>query len=71
MEGKVSDPNIQMILSLFPSHYATFEVIILIRLFYFLCFNIICSISITFVIDEARERVIQGEAMKNNQIELQ
>ena len=70
MEGKKSDPNIQMVLSFFPASYATFEVIILIRIFYFLCFNIICAISITFVFDETKERVIQGERMRQNQIEL-
>ena len=70
MEGKKSDPNIQMVLSFFPASYATFEVIILIRIFYFLCFNVICAISITYVIDETKERVIQGEKMRKNQIEL-
>ena len=59
-EGMKSDPNIQRLLSFFPKTYATFEVIVLLRIFYFLCFNIICSISLVYVIDEAKERVNKG-----------
>ena len=50
-----SNPNIQQLLSFFPKNYATFEVVILIRIFYFLCFNIISSASLVYVVDEAKE----------------
>jgi len=69
-EGKKSDPSIQMVLSLFPRNYATFEVITLIRIFYFLCFNIICAISLTYVQDESRMRVEYGERMRENQVKM-
>ena len=69
-EGMKSDPNIQRLLSFFPKTYATFEVIILLRIFYFLCFNIISSFSLVYVIDEAKERIKFGEEMKANQFKL-
>ena len=71
MEGKKSDPSIQALLGLFPRHYATFEVIMLIRIFYFLCFNIISAISITYVVDDVKERTALGHKMKENQDTLQ
>lgn len=69
-EGQKSDPNIQKLLSFFPKTYATFEVIVLLRLFYFFAFNVICSFSLVYVIDEAKERVKKGNEMKLNQIKL-
>ena len=69
-EGMKSDPNIQRLLSFFPKTYATFEVIILLRIFYFLCFNVISSFSLVYIIDEAKERIKLGEAMKANQLKL-
>ena len=59
-DGMKSDPNIQRLLSLFPKTYATFEVIILLRIFYFLCFNMISSFSLVYVVDEAKERIKMG-----------
>ena len=55
---------------MFPASYATFEVIILIRIFYFLCFNVISAISITFVLDETKERNRLAIIMKRNQDKL-
>ena len=65
-EGMKSDLNIQRLLSFFPKTYATFEVIILLRIFYFLCFNVISSFSLVYIIDEAKERIKMGEEMKVN-----
>ena len=65
-DGMQSNPNIQQILSFFPKSYATFEVVILIRIFYFLCFNIISSASLVYVVDEAKARTQKTEEMRKN-----
>jgi len=65
-EGQKSDPSVQRILSMFPQSYCTFEVILLARLVYFLIFNIVCSISITYMLDEDKERVRLSEEMEKN-----
>lgn len=69
-EGMKSDPNIQRLLSFFPKTYATFEVIVLLRIFYFLCFNIISTISLIYISDDGKERTKRGEQMKANQLKL-
>lgn len=55
---------------MFPQSYCTFEVIMLARIAYFLLFNIICSISVTYVLDDEKERVEKSEEMRLNQAEL-
>jgi len=69
-EGQKSDPSVQRILSMFPQSYCTFEVILLARMVYFLMFNIICSASITFVLNDDKERVRLGTEMTENQLKM-
>ena len=69
-DGMQSNPNIQQLLSFFPKNYATFEVVILIRIFYFLCFNIISSASLVYVVDEAKARSAKALEMRKNQVKL-
>lgn len=49
---------------MFPQSYATFEIIMVSRLVYFLLFNIICTISMTYVINDDKERVAKSEEMR-------
>ena len=51
---------------MFPSSYCTFEVVTVARLVYFLLFNVICSVSITYVLNDDKERVKKSEEMRNN-----
>ena len=69
-EGQKSDASVQRILSLFPSSYCTFEVVTVARLGYFLLFNLVCAISITYVLNDDKERIAKSEEMRNNQKEL-
>lgn len=69
-EGQKSDPSVQRILSMFPQSYCTFEVVMLARIVYFLVFNVVCSISVTYVLDEEKERVAKSEEMRINQAQL-
>jgi len=61
---------VQRILSLFPQSYCTFEVIILARIVYFLCFNLICSGSLTYVLNDENERVRLSQLMEKNMLKL-
>ena len=70
VEGKTSDPSIQSVVNLFPSTYATFELVILFRIFYFLLFNTIACGSLTFVQDPNKEKIILGDKMIEQQAEL-
>jgi hypothetical protein len=69
-EGQKSDPSVQRILSLFPQSYCTFEVIILARIVYFLLFNLVCSASLTYVLNDENERVRLSQLMEKNMIKL-
>lgn len=69
-EGQKSDPSVQRILSMFPQSYCTFEIIILARIIYFLLFNVICSASVTYVLDDDKERVRLGAQMTENQLKM-
>lgn len=62
-EGQKPDPSIQRMISFFPQSYTTFEIIILARIIYFLLFNIINAISITYVLNEDKERTIKTQEM--------
>jgi len=57
-------------LSLFPSSYCTFEVIILARIAYFLLFNLICSGSLTYILNDENERVRLSQLMEKNMLKL-
>ena len=57
-------------ISIFPSSYTTFEIIRLARIIYFLLFNIINAISITYVVNDDKERTIKGAEMQRNQAML-
>ena len=46
--GQKPDPAIQAITGFFPPCYTTCEIIILLRLFFFLCFSIINAFSLTY-----------------------
>lgn len=69
-EGQKSDPSIQRILSFFPQNYCTFEVIVLSRIVFFLLYNIICSVSLTYVLNDDKERERLSKAMEENQFKL-
>lgn len=60
----------QRILSIFPQSYCTFEVILLARMLYFLLFSIIASISITYVLNDDKERVRLANEMNVNQAKM-
>lgn len=62
-ENQKSDPSVQRILSLFPQSYCTFEVIMLSRILYFLLFNVISCISLTYVVNDEKERLLKSEEM--------
>ena len=64
------DQSVQQILEFFPASYTTFEVVTILRIFYFLCSNIISSTSFVFAVDEAEIRVKKAERMIKNQKEL-
>ena len=49
---------------MFPQSYATFEVVTVARLAYFLLFNTICAISITYVLNDDKERIAKSEEMR-------
>ena len=57
-------------ISIFPSSYTTFEIIRLARIIYFLLFNVINAISITYVVNDDKERTIKGAEMQRNQAML-
>ena len=57
-------------ISIFPSSYTTFEIIRLARIIYFLLFNVINAVSITYVINDDKERTIKGAEMQRNQAML-
>ena len=57
-------------ISIFPSSYTTFEIIRLARIIYFLLFNVINATSITYVINDDKERTIKGAEMQRNQAML-
>merc|ERR1712060_185668 len=65
-----SDASIQRLLSMFPTSYCTFEVILLARFLYFLLFNVINTIALTYVLNDDKERVAKSEEMRRNQIDL-
>lgn len=65
-EGQKSDPSVQRILSFFPQSYCTFEVIVLSRIVFFLLFNIICSVSLTYVLNDDKERERLSAEMQSN-----
>ena len=55
---------------MFPTSYCTFEVILLARFLYFLLFNVINTIALTYVLNDDKERVAKSEEMRRNQIDL-
>jgi hypothetical protein len=69
-EGKSPDAAVQTLLSLFPTFYSTFEVIVLLRIFFFAVFSIINSVSLIFGIDEAREKAYLSDLVKKQQMML-
>lgn len=69
-EGQKSDASLQRMIQMFPRSYCTFELIMLARIVYFLLFNVICSISITYVQDDNKLRVVQSEIMRRYQKQL-
>ena len=69
-EGMKSDPSVQRVLSIFPQSYCTFEIVMLSRFLYFLLFNLICSVSITYVINESKERIRLGALMEKQMSRL-
>jgi len=48
-EGTPYNENIKTIVNLFPSNYCAFELILFVRLLYFLLFNLICLVSIELI----------------------
>ena len=65
-----STARVQFIDSFFPATYCTFEKIQIQRFFYFLIFNISCSISQIFCEDEEWQRYEQVKECESNQKEI-
>ena len=55
--GNLSNQRMKQILGLFDEQYTTYEVLILIRIIYFLCFNVIGSVALVFAVDKTKERL--------------
>jgi len=70
MDGQKSDPKIETLLSYFPPTYCVFEVITSMRIVYFICFNVICSFSLIFIVDDAKQKVEYGKRVVANQKKL-
>jgi hypothetical protein len=52
-------------LQLFNPSYCAFEVIILMRIAFFLCFNVISGYCLCFEIDEQKYKLLQGQKIMN------
>ena len=68
--GQKPDPAIQAISNFFPPSYATFEVLILLRLVFFLVFSVINAASLTFNQDDAKERAAKSDLVRVKMMKL-
>lgn len=60
LEGTKADQRIATLLSLFPPNYCAFEVIVLLRIAFFCCFNIVNGYSTVFVVDDTKLRLYKA-----------
>ncbi len=68
--GQKPDPAIQAIINFFPPSYTTFEVLIMLRLVFFLVFSVINAFSLTFNQDDAKERASKSDLVRKKMLEL-
>lgn len=66
IDGQKSDPKVETMLGFFPSQYCVFEIITLMRLFYFTAFSLICAWSLTYNQDEEKLKVELVEKIQEN-----
>jgi len=67
LDGQVPNKSIATLLSIFPSTYCAFEVIVLLRTTFFLFFGVICANSLCFEIDESTLRIYYGNKLVSQQ----
>lgn len=66
LSGAVVDPRVATLLGFFPADYCAFEVIVLLRTFFFMWFNIINAYSLCYIVDDTKAKVFKaGEIYKN------
>jgi hypothetical protein len=57
-------------LSFFPSTFCAFEVIVLLRCTFFMCFNIMNAYALCFVVDPTNEKLWKSSQSMNTQFEI-
>ena len=70
MDGKNTDPRVATLLGFFPPSYCAFEIIVVLRTFFFLCFNVINAYSLCFVVDDTKAKVFTGKKITENQLKI-
>jgi hypothetical protein len=68
LDGKDTDPRVATLLGFFPASYCAFEVIVLLRTFFFLWFNIINAYSICYIVDDTKAKVFKADQILKNQM---
>jgi hypothetical protein len=68
LDGKDTDPRVATLLGFFPASYCAFEVIVLLRTFFFLWFNIINAYSICYIVDDTKAKVFKADQIYKNQM---
>lgn len=63
IEQTSGDTNLAKIYNFFPQQYCTFEVILILRVFFFFMFSCICANSFVFEEDENKLKVFYGNKL--------
>jgi hypothetical protein len=69
LDGKETDPRVATLLGFFPDSFCAFEVIVLLRTFFFLWFNIINAYSLCYIVDDTKAKVFKADQIFKNQMQ--
>jgi|LauGreDrversion4_2_1035121.scaffolds.fasta_scaffold683997_2 hypothetical protein len=64
-EGQAPNERIATLINFFPKSYCAFEVIVILRILFFLCFNIVNSYSICFIVDDTKAKLYLADEVIN------
>jgi hypothetical protein len=69
VDGKPADKSLAYIQSFFQS-YCTFEIIFLFRITFFLCFNLLNTYSLCFVVDDQKDKIAKSATTYTRQLAI-
>lgn len=67
LEGQAPDRRIATLMSYFPNHYCAFECVTVLRMVFFLAFNVINAYSLCLTVNETKQRIFKTKKTQKRQ----